>query len=1446
MVVIAVELGTAYVSLAIESKDIPKQVEKGLKAAEPAAERSGHGIGSRLAAGIGTTLKTTAAGVGLAAGAVIGTALQAGFQRMTAIDDARGKLAGLGHEAQSVSTIMGSALDAVKGTAYGLGDAATIAASAVAAGVKPGEDLTRYLKLTADAATIAGTSLGDMGSILNKVTTSGKAYTDDLNMLSDRGIPIFTWLQEAYGKSADGLSDMVKQGKVDAATFQKVIQDHIGGAALQSGKTLKGAWSNLHAALGRIGEGALGPFLPMMKNGLAVATQWADRVTPRVKEAAQRIAYGLTDLGHAFQTNGASIDGNASAYEQWGVRLRHAVDGTRGVWSILKDGQYQGSAMTFGLEEDSPVVGALFRIREAAIALRDVLKSPGGEKFQAFMNTLKGSGDQASGGLSKVRESGSSVSAVMSKLGSASADVGKSLVSLAGDTGTVAAAGIRVIGSAMRFLANHTGVAAAAMVGFVAMRGITEVATAWGNIGRGITGIFTPATLLATRAQTAALVEHTAVQRAYLAALGAEVPAQQQSIRQRFANAVATARQTVATQAASSALGQFAARQAEAAASSGLLLAGLRNTTAAAATAGARIQATAVTAFGGLQRAGAGLVSVLGGPWGIAITAASVAGYGLWEMLNRNKREARDLADELKHAIDTMDTLTGKQTQETIDATAQRLSEHGGRIDQAAGFGIDRNAYVLASAGMDEDARKRINAELLANIVKDSTVQKRASSAGVSVEDLAKAVQGDKDAVSKTGLTTGYLDDLREHLGSVAQASVDLSKAMNTEAEANGKASSAAQQYIKDTRGQFEATDSLKAKVAELGGTIAGVPQKNVVEISSPPGMDPETFKNKVNDLHLGVVELEADGKTIKLVLDDSQYKDAITKVKQETLPPKTQNIMVQMINQAAIDSGRPPVVTPAQPRATGGSINGAGTGTSDSIPALLSHGEHVWTAREVDAVGGQSAMYGLRARALAGGLRFATGGGVPGGISDAIKAAQEAEAHTYQWGGVGLNNFDCSGFVGFLQQVAMGLGKVAKRIYTTTTLIGGATAGLESGLGPAGTWFQVGASNEHMAATIAGLNVESGGQYGTSGIGAGRAGAGDSQFPFKFHLPNSLIAGINSLTTGGTISTWTDENERELERLKIAVDDAKKKRDETYAKSDSSASDKRKADLDVADAQDAVVKKQGEKDKAGQSVGGSRIAPQAPVLSKKYSDNEKTYASALQAVEQANKARNEVYDNPESTDADKQVADINLQEAISKLENNDSSKSPAKTVKDIFTTWASSVAGVAFDAFKTQLPDKISGSHWWDVADQAVSLVNSDDTQTGTSISQALQNIGSFGASAFAGQLGYNSKRDVPDWVRNLKSAAVYDTGGWLPPGGMAVNLSNSPEPIFNSPKQLQEFAGSALQPAQGGDTMTRADIERLVHTRPNVTFNVTDVPAAMHAWRTEQKRQAATYIRR
>lgn len=266
-----------------------------------AGERGAKAMGAAIKVGVGTAM----AGVT----ATVGTALKLGFDRLTAIDDAKAKLSGLGHTTASTAKIMDSALAAVKGTAFGLGDAATIAAGAVAAGVKPGQELTDYLKRTADAAAIAGSGLGEMGSILNKVRTGQTAYTDDLNMLADRGIPIYQWVAKEAGVAAEEVKKMAEKGKISSKMFEAAISNNIGGAALKMGNSFKGARDNLKAALGRDGAAALEPFFKRLQGGFNSATTALDTLTPKIKALA--------------------VEFDGKMFEQWVPAAKRTVDQLR-------------------------------------------------------------------------------------------------------------------------------------------------------------------------------------------------------------------------------------------------------------------------------------------------------------------------------------------------------------------------------------------------------------------------------------------------------------------------------------------------------------------------------------------------------------------------------------------------------------------------------------------------------------------------------------------------------------------------------------------------------------------------------------------------------------------------------------------------------------------------------------------------------------------------------------------------------------------------------------------------------------------------------------------------------------------------------------------------------------------------------------------------------------
>ncbi len=216
------------------------------------------GIGTQMSdIGGQLTKKITMPALG-AVSALTGIALVKGFDRLIGIDTAQAKLKGLGHDAEGVEKIMESALDAVRGTSFGMGEAATTAANAVAAGVEPGKELTKYLSTTGDAAAIAGSSMSEMGAVLNKVKTSNKAYNGELQQLSDRGLPVYQWLAKEAGVAAEEVTNLASDGKISSEMLMKAIENNIGGAAQKIGEeSFTAGLANMWAAVSRLGASFL-------------------------------------------------------------------------------------------------------------------------------------------------------------------------------------------------------------------------------------------------------------------------------------------------------------------------------------------------------------------------------------------------------------------------------------------------------------------------------------------------------------------------------------------------------------------------------------------------------------------------------------------------------------------------------------------------------------------------------------------------------------------------------------------------------------------------------------------------------------------------------------------------------------------------------------------------------------------------------------------------------------------------------------------------------------------------------------------------------------------------------------------------------------------------------------------------------------------------------------
>ncbi|WP_260737039.1 phage tail tape measure protein [Mycobacterium sp. SMC-2] len=181
---------------------------------------------------------------------------------------------------------------------------------------------------------------------------------------------------------------------------------------------------------------------------------------------------------------------------------------------------------------------------------------------------------------------------------------------------------------------------------------------------------------------------------------------------------------------------------------------------------------------------------------------------------------------------------------------------------------------------------------------------------------------------------------------------------------------------------------------------------------------------------------------------------------------------------------------------AGGGPLRAPGPKGHDSALFWGAEGEHVFTADDVDAMGGHGAVYAFR-----NALHRQYGGAV----GRDVQVAESMAGTSYSQRG----RTDCSGMVGRVVLGAMGL--PATNLPTTQNMGQWLAAlGFQPGIGGPGSisvgWYNHGSAPDdgHAAMTLSdGENAESGGSHGNFLIGSGAAGASSSEFDHHMFLPN-------------------------------------------------------------------------------------------------------------------------------------------------------------------------------------------------------------------------------------------------------------------------------------------------------------------------------------------------------
>lgn len=335
----AQDIGVVYVHVEPSGKGFGKSIEGDIGDAVSKASRKGSNtLISKIGGAFGKIGKVGTGAIATITGGITALAAKGGFTRALNIENAQAKLKGLGHDSASVTEIMNDALASVKGTAFGLGDAATVAASLSASGVKEGGELTQVLKTVADTAQISGRSLTDIGTIFGSVAARGKLQGDDMLQLMSSGIPVLQMLGKHLNKTSAEVSDMVSDGKIDFQTFADAMQEGLGGAAQSAGTTFTGALANVKAALSRLGETAATPVLNGLRGLFNQAIPLIDAFTAAVSPTLEKVGAGLQKgLEQAIPTVTAFFDklGKSQTVQQFASYLASLKDDLKELGSSL-------------------------------------------------------------------------------------------------------------------------------------------------------------------------------------------------------------------------------------------------------------------------------------------------------------------------------------------------------------------------------------------------------------------------------------------------------------------------------------------------------------------------------------------------------------------------------------------------------------------------------------------------------------------------------------------------------------------------------------------------------------------------------------------------------------------------------------------------------------------------------------------------------------------------------------------------------------------------------------------------------------------------------------------------------------------------------------------------------------------------------------------------------
>lgn len=352
--------------------------------------------------------------------------------------------------------------------------------------------------------------------------------------------------------------------------------------------------------------------------------------------------------------------------------------------------------------------------------------------------------------------------------------------------------------------------------------------------------------------------------------------------------------------------------------------------------------------FNKIQAPVAGLVNLFGGDFKTDTQFAAEQLDSVGQALAKMVADGRgDQAAKVFQQIAAEAKAQGISTDDLL----RKMPAYQEALDQAA---VAAKGAGDATAGLSEDL---VSADKAAREAADGTKAfadelQSLNQPALDARSAAREVEQAFDDASAALKENGRNFDINSEKGRKNQAALDdVASALNSQIgamQANGASQATLDKKVDSSRARLEA-------LARQFGLSKSEARKYIDQVLQTPKAISTTFS----------------AKTAQAKKDLAAIQSNINRLRGQDI-----RIPVRYVETGPRPGGGRSTAGGVT-KAAGGPVFGAGTATSDSIPAMLSNGEHVLTASDVQKAGGQNAIYRMRAGIQAGALRFAKGGAV-------------------------------------------------------------------------------------------------------------------------------------------------------------------------------------------------------------------------------------------------------------------------------------------------------------------------------------------------------------------------------------------------------------------------------------------------------------------------------------